>query len=449
MNGFLARVWSPILGCLCILIPMGVYAQEYDYSVAGYLPVSQCSSVDVSPDGSRIYARHVYQAWDDGYLIFDTSTLSQVGEMCHFGDVSWSGRVAADGQSLWTTRYYSGLVSQNGLSDCSTLHELRIGSWPDALMFDDARRFLFVGENDPGTGAIGSVQVVDTTLRTIVAGIHLNGEPGRFAKARGDRYIYVLTRNPGTERLYKIDGVSHTIVGSLDLPGVNDAGFSVATDGSRVYIPNRDRRLIHVVDASSMTEQATWQVAASGSTFWGFHVAPHGNHGLLLTGSGVLKIISLNSGLVVEEVPLSDSQQMNFPPAWSNDGRTAFLPMHKSSDSVAVIRITESGGIRLAADGTCPGGGPIEISWCGATPNGQVALIFARCEGDQIVPPRYPCQGTQLGLCANQIQVAWTGRSDGTGCRTLRSTAGSGACGSHLQLLDLTTCTTSNTAPIE
>jgi len=106
-------------------------------------------------------------------------------------------------------------------------------------------------------------------------------------------------------------------------------------------------------------------------------------------------------------------------------------------------------GIVLVADGTCPQGGPIEISWCGATPNGPVALIWARCTGDFIVPARRPCQGTQLGLCANQIQVAWTGTSDGAGCRILRSTAGAGACGTYLQMLDLTTCVTSNAARIE
>lgn len=65
------------------------------------------------------------------------------------------------------------------------------------------------------------------------------------------------------------------------------------------------------------------------------------------------------------------------------------------------------------------------------------------------MPPRNPCQGTQLGLCANQIQVAWTGRSDGNGSKVLNSTAGGGACGSFLQLLDLTTCATSNVAQIE
>lgn len=106
-------------------------------------------------------------------------------------------------------------------------------------------------------------------------------------------------------------------------------------------------------------------------------------------------------------------------------------------------------GIQLFADGTCPGGGPIQVSWSGATPNGQVALIFAVCEGDFVVPARNPCQGTQLGLCSTQIQLVGIYRSDANGSRQLNGFAGNGACGKFLQLLDLTTCDTSNVAPIE
>lgn len=114
------------------------------------------------------------------------------------------------------------------------------------------------------------------------------------------------------------------------------------------------------------------------------------------------------------------------------------------------IRVWQSGdGIRLVADGTCPGGGPIQVSWSGATPNGQVALIFAVCEGDFVVPARNPCQGTQLGLCSTQIQLVGIYRSDANGSRQLNGFAGNGACGKFLQLLDLTTCDTSNVAPIE
>jgi len=105
--------------------------------------------------------------------------------------------------------------------------------------------------------------------------------------------------------------------------------------------------------------------------------------------------------------------------------------------------------LMLAVDASCPDGGPIRIEWSGATPGGQVALIFAREEGSFTIPPGNPCTGTQLGLGANQIRLAWQGPAGPNGSRTLNANTGPAACGGYLQLLDLTPCATSNVARIE
>lgn len=106
-------------------------------------------------------------------------------------------------------------------------------------------------------------------------------------------------------------------------------------------------------------------------------------------------------------------------------------------------------GPHLSIDATCPAGGPIRISWEGATPGGQVAVIFARNTGSFTIPPQHPCAGTQLELGSNQIQIAFQGSAGSEGSRTLNSNAGSGACGGYLQLLDLSTCGTSNVVRIK
>ena len=105
--------------------------------------------------------------------------------------------------------------------------------------------------------------------------------------------------------------------------------------------------------------------------------------------------------------------------------------------------------VRLTVNATCPTGGPIQVSWSGATPNGQIALIFARNEGSFIVPNNLPCAGTQLGLSGSQIQVAYRGSAGADGSRTVNATAGPAACGGNLQLLDLSTCGTSNVTAIQ
>jgi len=104
---------------------------------------------------------------------------------------------------------------------------------------------------------------------------------------------------------------------------------------------------------------------------------------------------------------------------------------------------------QLTVAPTCPSGGPIRIEWSGATPGGQVALIFARNTGSFRIPNNMPCAGTQLGLGSNQIQLAFQGSAGPNGSRTLNATAGPAACGGHLQLLDLTPCATSNVVRIE
>ena len=103
----------------------------------------------------------------------------------------------------------------------------------------------------------------------------------------------------------------------------------------------------------------------------------------------------------------------------------------------------------LAIDGTCPGGGPIRIEWSGATGGGQAALIFARNTGSFRIPNGNPCAGTTLGLGPNQIHLAWQGGAGANGSRILNASAGPGACGGYLQLLDIASCRVSNVARVE
>lgn len=136
------------------------------------------------------------------------------------------------------------------------------------------------------------------------------------------------------------------------------------------------------------------------------------------------------------------------------DSQAARYVAIETSDSVAwaawyEVQVFAIDTPVLRVVGTCPGGGPIEVSWTDATPAGQCALIFALDEGAFLIPAQYPCQGTLLGLGSNQIQLVGTFRSDARGARTIHGFAGNGACGAFLQLLGLANCDTSNVAPIE
>lgn len=112
----------------------------------------------------------------------------------------------------------------------------------------------------------------------------------------------------------------------------------------------------------------------------------------------------------------------------------------------ALASITSAGQPDLTITPTCPTGGPAIISWSGASPSGEMVLIFSRDLGSVHIPGGGPCAGTTLGVGYNLLQIVFHGYSGPSGARTLNATIGAGACGRYLQFLDLTTCEPSNVA---
>jgi len=169
--------------------------------------------------------------------------------------------------------------------------------------------------------------------------------------------------------------------------------------------------------------------------------------------SGVLEWMTYLGGSESEEgqdiAVDSDGQIVVAGSTVSTDFEGRSNSHHGSDFDAFLLKLRLADVPQLTVAPTCPSGGPIQIEWSGATPGGQVALIFARNTGSFIIPNNRPCAGTQLGLGSNQIQIVYNGHAGVNGSRTLNTTAGPGACGGYLQLLDLTTCGTSNVARVE
>ena len=143
------------------------------YHLEAVLPATHCQAVELSPDGSKLYAEAWFGKWDEGYVVFDTQTLQQIGE-CHLpSGAQWKFQVSPDGKSVWYTEYYGGYVREVDADNCSLIQEFDVGSWTVDLLFDDARRYLYATENHPGGGALvqGSIQVIDTWTDQVVGSI--------------------------------------------------------------------------------------------------------------------------------------------------------------------------------------------------------------------------------------------------------------------------------------
>ena len=103
----------------------------------------------------------------------------------------------------------------------------------------------------------------------------------------------------------------------------------------------------------------------------------------------------------------------------------------------------------LAVDASCPTGGPIRVDWEFGTPDGQVAILYAKEIGGFRIPRYLRCAGTRIAIGPLGAQVVWMGRSNADGSQVLNASAGPAACGKFLQLIDLGACETSNVVTIE
>ena len=51
-----------------------VYGDGVPYHLEAVLPATSCQAVDLSPDGSKLYADALFGDFDEGYVVFDTQT---------------------------------------------------------------------------------------------------------------------------------------------------------------------------------------------------------------------------------------------------------------------------------------------------------------------------------------------------------------------------------------
>lgn len=114
-----------------------------------------------------------------------------------------------------------------------------------------------------------------------------------------------------------------------------------------------------------------------------------------------------------------------------------------------ILRIHDVIALNLDVDAACPEAGPVRVTWHDATPGGQVALVHARHPGSYMIPWQHPCAGTELGLDARTVRFVGYKRSNPAGRGQFIGTFRASVCGRYLQLLDLTTCATSNVTRIE
>ena len=130
----------------------------------------------------------------------------------------------------------------------------------------------------------------------------------------------------------------------------------------------------------------------------------------------------------------------------SPDGRFVAFPSYASTlvpgdtNGAWDIFVRDRGApLRLAGTGTCPG--PVRLRIAGATAVGWIAMIYG--PAGIRTKPGQPCQGMTLGISPPELRRYL--RADAAGTVEFVTTVSPAACGVTLQVVDVTTCTASNT----
>jgi len=354
-----------IIPLLILILATAATAQVPTYHLETILDAIGCASVDMSPDGSKICARY----GSGYYKFFNAETYEEIGN-CQLNGCPWTGLFSSDSSYVWTTIYYGGYVKKVDISDCSIVKTIPLGSWTYGLAFDSQRRYLYVGENDPGTGSIGTLKVVDTSTETVVGSVTLNGEPGKVIVVDPcDNFVYLVTRNAGTEMLYKISTSNYLIDANSSLSGIGKVGISVSPDGSTVYVPDTDDDLVNIIDTAALSILETWSIESPV----GFFISPDGTHALVIGRlSPDIRIFDLLTETIVQTIDVptvgTDLYAPRTKPYWDTNRGKVYVNLYASEGGVAVLS-TEPAVIAVAIDikpGSCPN--PLNVKSRGVLP---------------------------------------------------------------------------------
>ncbi|MCC6907460.1 MAG: hypothetical protein IT430_05920 [Phycisphaerales bacterium] len=318
----------------------------------------------------------------------------------------------------------------------------------------DSSRALY--EVDITTGVKTSIGTISSNASTTseLAWDDVHGI--MYLSSTGNDSLYTLDLSTGEATLVGEYGDTAIVMHGLEYDPSTDTLYGVSSHNNGLYTISRTTGAATLIGTSGLTSFSNIGYDSDADVMYlsnsgadSFYTVDRGSGAATLIGP-LVNSTNPNSLAYNRDngvLYMADNSTDSFYYMDVNTGQAVLIGPMGSGNILGLAYIpAEPSGPTLRVTGACPG--VVTVAWFDATPNSQMGIVFASTTGNLIIP-NGPCQGTQLGLSAQNIQLVNTVNTGG-GSGQVSGNAGAGACGGYLQLVivDGSPCATSNGAQL-
>jgi YVTN family beta-propeller protein len=238
------RIWIAIL--LTVLLAAAVAAPTSGYHLLQTWKLGGEGGWDYLKVDSE--ARRLYISRATKVVVIDADSGKPVGEITDTPGVHGIA-IAPEFGKGYVSNGRENTVSVFDIKTLKTLNKIKVGTRPDAILYDPASKRVFTfnaGSQD--------ATAIDAAKGEVVGSIPLGGKP-EFSASDGKGTVFVNLEDKN--QLFALDPAKLTVKERWPLPGCDEpSGLSMDTKNRRLFV-GCDNKVMPVVDADSGKVLAT------------------------------------------------------------------------------------------------------------------------------------------------------------------------------------------------
>lgn len=173
---------------------------------------------------------------------------------------------------------------------------------PRAVLYREDLNRIYVSE-----GGEGALRIYDGKTYKLLKSVKLLVDADPIVYDPATKYIYVVNGGEKANQSYSlisvIDTTSAEHLADIKVPGIELEAMTIENSGPRLFVNNRDKNQVDVIDREKRTLIASWPVTrAKGNTSIGFDSSTH--RLFVAARSGDLVVFDTDTGKELQTLPI-------------------------------------------------------------------------------------------------------------------------------------------------